>query len=160
MKDKEQLFTLDELGSLVDLPRRTVRYYIQIGLLDKPAGVGRGARRQSRSHTLPFRELSSCSADRVGRTGDKRCIVCYASPNEVRSWFPVCIGQERAKGSTSGQPGRPATLPEVGLREARTVVEALRADRRTAREDEATGPLRSDGRGLQGKGRAREIRST
>jgi DNA-binding transcriptional MerR regulator len=36
-------FTLDELAELVDLPRRTVRYYIQIGLIDRPAGVGRGA---------------------------------------------------------------------------------------------------------------------
>lgn len=43
MKEKEQLFTLDELGSLVDLPRRTLRYYIQIGLVDRPDGVGRGA---------------------------------------------------------------------------------------------------------------------
>ena len=43
MKKNERLFTLDELGSLVDLPRRTVRYYIQIGLLNRPGGVGRGA---------------------------------------------------------------------------------------------------------------------
>jgi len=43
MEENERLFTLGELGSLVDLPRRTVRYYIQIGLLDRPEGVGRGA---------------------------------------------------------------------------------------------------------------------
>lgn len=43
MKEEERLFTLDELGSLVDLPRRTVRYYIQIGLVDRPDGAGRGA---------------------------------------------------------------------------------------------------------------------
>ena len=43
MKENERLFTLDELGSLVDLPRRTVRYYIQIGLVDRPEGAGRGA---------------------------------------------------------------------------------------------------------------------
>ena len=43
MKEKEQLFTLDEISSLVDLTRRTVRYYIQIGLVDRPDGVGRGA---------------------------------------------------------------------------------------------------------------------
>ncbi len=44
MKESERIFTLDELGSLVDLPRRTIRYYIQIGLVDRPKGVGRGAR--------------------------------------------------------------------------------------------------------------------
>ena len=43
MEEKERLFTLDELGGLVDLPRRTVRYYIQIGLVDRPDGAGRGA---------------------------------------------------------------------------------------------------------------------
>lgn len=37
-------FTLAELSELADLPRRTVRYYIQIGLLPPPEGAGRGAR--------------------------------------------------------------------------------------------------------------------
>ena len=39
----EQTFNLDELAALVDLPRRTVRYYIQEGLLERPSGAGRGA---------------------------------------------------------------------------------------------------------------------
>jgi DNA-binding transcriptional MerR regulator len=43
MQSDTATFTLDELAGLVDLPRRTVRYYIQIGLIDRPAGVGRGA---------------------------------------------------------------------------------------------------------------------
>jgi DNA-binding transcriptional MerR regulator len=43
MSSNAATFTLDELAGLVDLPRRTVRYYIQIGLIDRPAGVGRGA---------------------------------------------------------------------------------------------------------------------
>ena len=43
VQQKEQLFTLDELAGLVDLPKRTVRYYIQIELIDRPQGVGRGA---------------------------------------------------------------------------------------------------------------------
>ena len=41
-------FTLDELAALVELPRRTVRYYIQEGLLDRPSGAGRGAHYGSR----------------------------------------------------------------------------------------------------------------
>jgi DNA-binding transcriptional MerR regulator len=36
-------FTLDELCTLAGVPRRTVRYYIQIGLLDRPVGESRGA---------------------------------------------------------------------------------------------------------------------
>ncbi len=37
-------YSLTELCELVDLPRRTVRYYIQEGLLDPPMGAGRGAK--------------------------------------------------------------------------------------------------------------------
>lgn len=37
-------YSLDELCALVELPKRTVRYYIQSGLLDRPEGLNRGAR--------------------------------------------------------------------------------------------------------------------
>lgn len=43
METENRLFTLDELARAIALPRRTVRYYIQIGLLDRPNGLGRGA---------------------------------------------------------------------------------------------------------------------
>jgi DNA-binding transcriptional MerR regulator len=48
MKGEPRSFSLEELGQLVDLPRRTLRYYIQIGLVDRPEGVGRGARYTTR----------------------------------------------------------------------------------------------------------------
>lgn len=38
-----QTFSLDELCALAELPKRTVRYYIQIGLLARPEGEKRGA---------------------------------------------------------------------------------------------------------------------
>lgn len=37
-------FSVDELGALTGLSRRTVRYYIQIGLVDRPSGETRAAR--------------------------------------------------------------------------------------------------------------------
>ncbi|KUJ83428.1 MerR family transcriptional regulator [Microbulbifer flavimaris] len=40
---KIRTFTLEELSALTDTPKRTVRYYIQRGLLDRPAGEKRGA---------------------------------------------------------------------------------------------------------------------
>jgi DNA-binding transcriptional MerR regulator len=40
---KIQTYTLDILCSLADLSRRTIRYYIQIGLIEGPQGAGRGA---------------------------------------------------------------------------------------------------------------------
>ena len=41
--NEQQTFTLDEIASLAELPRRTVRYYIQTGLVDRPQGLGKGA---------------------------------------------------------------------------------------------------------------------
>ncbi len=43
MNENERTFNLDELSSLTEQSKRTIRYYIQIGLLTKPTGVGRGA---------------------------------------------------------------------------------------------------------------------
>jgi DNA-binding transcriptional MerR regulator len=42
--DAPQTHSLDELAALVDLPKRTVRYYIQLGLVDRPDGETRAAR--------------------------------------------------------------------------------------------------------------------
>lgn len=39
-----QDFTIDELCTLTALPKRTIRYYIQIGLVERPEGETRGAR--------------------------------------------------------------------------------------------------------------------
>jgi DNA-binding transcriptional MerR regulator len=39
-----QSLALDDLCALVDLQKRTVRYYIQIGLVDRPDGETRAAR--------------------------------------------------------------------------------------------------------------------
>jgi len=36
-------YSLDELCTLSELPKRTVRYYIQIGLVDRPEGETRAA---------------------------------------------------------------------------------------------------------------------
>ena len=38
----------EELCALVDLPARKVRYYIQMGLVDRPDGLNRGARYTAR----------------------------------------------------------------------------------------------------------------
>jgi len=41
-------YSLDELSALVDIPKRTVRYYMQLGLLDRPDGHARGTRYRTR----------------------------------------------------------------------------------------------------------------
>ena len=42
--DPRDTHSIDELSALVELPRRTVRYYIQLGLVDRPDGETRAAR--------------------------------------------------------------------------------------------------------------------
>jgi DNA-binding transcriptional MerR regulator len=39
----EQRFSLDDLARLLELPKRTIRFYIQENLVDRPQGVRRGA---------------------------------------------------------------------------------------------------------------------
>lgn len=36
-------FSLDELSQLTEIPKRTIRYYIQLGLVDRPVGETRAA---------------------------------------------------------------------------------------------------------------------
>jgi len=43
MKNETKKFTIEEICSLVEMNKRTVRYYIQNGLVDRPEGVGKGA---------------------------------------------------------------------------------------------------------------------
>ncbi|MEW5880421.1 MAG: helix-turn-helix domain-containing protein [Pseudomonadota bacterium] len=66
----EQTFTLDEIAALAELPRRTVRYYIQSGLIDRPQGVGKGAYYTQRhlEQLLLVRKwrLAGLSLDRIG----------------------------------------------------------------------------------------------
>jgi DNA-binding transcriptional MerR regulator len=62
-------FTLDQLCTLTAVPKRTVRYYIQLGLLHRPEGENRGAHYLT-SHVdtlLRIRQLTEAgiSLDRI-----------------------------------------------------------------------------------------------
>lgn len=43
MKNEAKKFSIDEICTLVEMNKRTVRYYIQKGLVDRPEGTGKGA---------------------------------------------------------------------------------------------------------------------
>lgn len=62
-------YTLDELCALSALPKRTVRYYVQLGLVDRPEGETRAARYFQRhlEQLLTVRRLSEggLSLDRI-----------------------------------------------------------------------------------------------
>ena len=55
-----QAYSLDELCKLTAFPKRTVRYYIQLGLVSRPEGDGRAARYTNThlSQLLRIKELS------------------------------------------------------------------------------------------------------
>lgn len=78
--DPNRSFSLDEICTLVDLPRRTVRYYIQIGLVDRPDGETRAARYSARhlERLLAIRRWQSAgySLDRIAE------IVSTGNPGE------------------------------------------------------------------------------
>jgi DNA-binding transcriptional MerR regulator len=58
--NSEQRLSLDDLCRLSALPKRTVRYYAQMGLMDKPLGEKRGAhyKGQHLEQLLRIRTLS------------------------------------------------------------------------------------------------------
>ena len=68
--NEAKTFTLDQIAALAELPRRTVRYYIQSGLIDRPQGVGKGAYYTQRhvEQLLLVRkwQLAGLSLERIG----------------------------------------------------------------------------------------------
>ena len=68
--NESKTFALDEIAALAELPRRTVRYYIQSGLIDRPQGVGKGAyytRRHVEQLLLVRKwQLAGLSLERIG----------------------------------------------------------------------------------------------
>lgn len=68
--NNSRTFTLDEISALAELPRRTVRYYIQTGLVDRPQGIGKGAfyTEQHVEQLLLVRkwQLAGLSLERIG----------------------------------------------------------------------------------------------
>jgi DNA-binding transcriptional MerR regulator len=68
--NEAKTFTLEEIAALAELPRRTVRFYIQSGLIDRPHGVGKGAYYTQRhvEQLLLVRkwQLAGLSLERIG----------------------------------------------------------------------------------------------
>ena len=64
---EEPRFSIQDLADLADVSRRTVRYYVQEGLLPTPLGVGRG-RHYGRAHLDRLLQVKALQAS--GRTLD------------------------------------------------------------------------------------------
>ena len=99
----EKTFTLDELCTLTDLTKRTVRYYMQLGLVERPIGETRAAHYTSRhlDHLLRVKQLTEAgvSLERIREVmagGDTPVPTRQRRPGsiEVRSHLFVAPGLE------------------------------------------------------------------
>lgn len=110
-------YTLDDVASLTDTPRRTVRYYIQIGLVDRPEGAGKGAfyTRRHVEQLLAVRkwQLAGLSLERIAEVlrraepGPLPPAPRRAGTVEVWSHLVVADGVE-----LTVEPGRAGLSPE------------------------------------------------
>ena len=110
-------FSLDEISVLAELPRRTVRYYIQCGLIDRPQGIGKGAFYSERhvEQLLLVRkwQLAGLSLERIGELlkqpedGPLPPMPRRAGTVEVWSHLVVADGIELTL-----EPGRAGLTPE------------------------------------------------
>jgi len=96
-------YNLDELSALADLPRRTVRYYIQMGLIPRPTGAGRGAH-YTADHLDRLLEVrkwvnAGLSLERIGElvteqdTGEAVPPPPRRKPGTVEVWSHIVIDQ-------------------------------------------------------------------
>ena len=101
MNDKS--FTLDELCTLTDLTKRTVRYYMQLGLVERPIGETRAAHYTNRhlDQLLRVKQLTEAgvSLERIREVmagGDTPVPTRQQRPGsiEVRSHLFVAPGLE------------------------------------------------------------------
>jgi DNA-binding transcriptional MerR regulator len=99
----EKTFTLDELCTLTDLTKRTVRYYMQLGLIERPIGETRAAHYTSRhlDQLLRVKQLTEAgvSLERIREVmagGDTPVPTRQRRPGsvEVRSHLFVAPGLE------------------------------------------------------------------
>lgn len=95
----ERTYTLDELCNLTGLPKRTIRYYIQMGLVDRPEGEKRTAFYLTKhlESLLRVKRLSAqgMSLEKIRTGGDEisQRIPTPHQPGEVRYCSHVYLAE-------------------------------------------------------------------
>lgn len=96
-------FSLDELCTLTDLPKRTVRYYMQMGLVDRPIGETRAAHYLSQhlDQLLKVKQLSDAgiSLERIAEIQNGEELQIHTKPRkpgdiQVKSHIHIAPGIE------------------------------------------------------------------
>jgi DNA-binding transcriptional MerR regulator len=62
MKSDDPTFSIEELADLTAISRRTIRFYVQSGLLERPEGAARGAH-YTRRHLQRLLDISAWQAE-------------------------------------------------------------------------------------------------
>jgi DNA-binding transcriptional MerR regulator len=139
--------TLEELCTLVDLPVRTVRYYIQTGLVDRPQGETRAARYGSRhvDQLLQVRKWTAAglSLERVRellRGGDSRVPSRPRGPGTVEVWSHLVIADGL---ELTVEPSRAGLSPERLREFLNAVRDAYERVRQQPDDDHPPLPLRN-----------------
>ena len=108
--------TLDELAAAADLPKRTIRYYIQIGLVDPPDGETRAARYATRHleqlATIRKWTAAGLSLERIGdllRGGGTVAPPPARVPGTVEVWSHVVLADGL---ELTMEPGRCGLTPD------------------------------------------------
>jgi DNA-binding transcriptional MerR regulator len=137
-QDTDRQYTAEEVASLANVPRRTLRYYIQLGLVDPPEGETRAAYYTWKhlGRMLEIRRLTEqgVSLERVREQlkhgPQMRSPAVAAAPGSiaVKSHITLADGIELVI-----EPGRAGLTPENLRRFAR---EALAAYRRLSESKE------------------------
>ena len=126
----DQQFTADELATLANVPRRTLRYYIQLGLVDRPVGETRAAyyTRQHLRRLLEIREYTDqgFSLERIGELlrGKSEPPAAASAPRAgsmtVQTHIHLADGVQLVV-----EPGQARMTPEQLRRFARAAIEAF-----------------------------------
>lgn len=127
---RENTFTLEELATLAELPRRTVRYYIQSGLVDRPNGAGKGAWYTDThlEQLLQIRkwQLAGLSLQRIGellkqQSDDQPLPPAPRRPGTVEVWSHLVVADGV---ELTLEPGRAGLSPEQARAFFRAVTKA------------------------------------
>jgi DNA-binding transcriptional MerR regulator len=96
-------FTLDELARLVNLDKRTIRYYVQIGLIPRPIGETKAARygkdHLERAALVKNMREAGVSLEGISQAlKDRGAAIAPRKPRsggvQTRSHITVCAGVE------------------------------------------------------------------
>jgi len=77
----ERSFAIEELAALAGVTRRTVRFYVQSGLLDPPEGTARGAY-YTRRHLQRLLDIQAWQAEGLTLEGIRRRLAAPAAAAE------------------------------------------------------------------------------